>query len=111
MTSAFGKVILLGEHAVVYGHPSVAGAINRGVTAHAVPLPAQPSTLQIADWDLRERADDESTVAVALSAILASMQVPGAMAITAEGRSRLPVNAGSAMFNARGPRGRARGNE
>jgi mevalonate kinase len=31
MTSAFGKAILLGEHAVVYGHPALAGAIDATV--------------------------------------------------------------------------------
>ena len=37
--SAFGpgKIIVIGEHAAVYGHPVLAGAIQRGVTARAVP--------------------------------------------------------------------------
>ena len=34
--SAFapGKLILMGEHAVVYGHPALAIAIDRGMTVH-----------------------------------------------------------------------------
>lgn len=44
MTSAFGKAILLGEHAVVYGHPALAGAIDAMVRCEwrAIEAPAQP---------------------------------------------------------------------
>jgi mevalonate kinase len=35
--SAHGKVILLGEHSVVYGHPALAGALADGVTVEAAP--------------------------------------------------------------------------
>lgn len=42
MTSAFGKVILLGEHAVVYGYPALAGAIDTTVRCDWRALPPRP---------------------------------------------------------------------
>ena len=53
--SAFGKVILLGEHAVVYGVPAVVVGIDRGATARVVPndgaAKARPSELVLAAGD------------------------------------------------------------
>ena len=45
-----GKVILLGEHAVVHGCPAIAVGIERGVTAEAVV--AERDLLRLAPWDL-----------------------------------------------------------
>jgi mevalonate kinase len=46
---AHGKVILLGEHSVVYGHPALAGALADGVTVDATP---GRGLLSIAQWEL-----------------------------------------------------------
>jgi mevalonate kinase len=45
--SAFGpgKIIVLGEHGVVYGHPALAAAISRGMRAYAEP--ADSTTLEV----------------------------------------------------------------
>ncbi len=45
MASANGKVILLGEHAVVYGVPALVVGIDRGATARV--LPEEPAQLRI----------------------------------------------------------------
>ncbi len=45
-----GKLILFGEHAVVYGHPAVAAAVDRGTTARLERI-AGPTRLLAADVD------------------------------------------------------------
>ncbi len=46
---AHGKVILLGEHAVVYGVPALAGALGRGVR---VSCPEGTGRLRVPAWNL-----------------------------------------------------------
>ena len=62
-----GKVILLGEHAVVHGEPALAGALTRGVRAVASPGAAW---LRVAPWDLEATPDGEAPIDQAFAAIL-----------------------------------------
>jgi mevalonate kinase len=45
--SAAGKVILLGEHVVVHGHPALVAGIDRGVRVTIVPGPPAASAVQV----------------------------------------------------------------
>ena len=70
MTSfrAHGKVILLGEHSVVYGHPALAGALADGVTVDAAP---GRGVLRIPQWScvIDPAIDVDATLARAYAAI------------------------------------------
>jgi len=70
MTSfrAHGKVILLGEHSVVYGHPALAGALADGVTVEATP---GRGVLRIPQWScvIDPLIDVDATLARAYAAI------------------------------------------
>jgi mevalonate kinase len=81
---AWGKVILLGEHAVVYGVPAIAVGIDRCVTAAARPLPSGPSRLSVTGWEVDVAEDDpQHDLARALGAVLAMQR----------GRSAVPFHA------------------
>jgi mevalonate kinase len=90
--SASGKLILLGEHAVVYGVPAIAAGIERGAHAEATVLAAgAPSTLAIGEsTTVADPAGDDR--ARALAALLSEGSALPSMAITAA--SDLPPAAG-----------------
>src|SRR3954467_13901793 len=87
MARANGKVILLGEHAVVYGVPAIAAGIERGVEASA--RAAASSNLRIAER--HAAAGDDSELGRAFAALLESL---GAPALWVEASLELPPGSG-----------------
>ena len=69
---AGGKVILFGEHAVVYGHPALAAGIALGVTARVEA--AESSRMCVEPWGLDLGIDDDSPLARAFAALMTSYE-------------------------------------
>lgn len=85
-----GKIILLGEHAVVYGHKAVAGAIDRGVACEQEPSEGA-SRLRIPDWRIDVQVGDEHPVARAFDALLSAAECSK---VDVRARTDLPAAAG-----------------
>ncbi len=57
-----GKVILLGEHAVVHGRPALALSVERGARVELEPTSNRTTTLDILPWDVRVDSGPESNL-------------------------------------------------
>jgi mevalonate kinase len=80
--AACGKVIVLGEHAVVYGKPCLAAGLDRGVEAWIDPSVEANEllSLHVEPWLLDARARDGSDIGKALDALdRASAEMFGAV--------------------------------
>ena len=87
-----GKVILLGEHAVVYGHPALAAGVERGVVARA--HAAERDELRLPDWGktVIPLEESEDPLARAFAEVLSLY--PDRHALAVEADIALPAGAG-----------------
>lgn len=87
-----GKVILLGEHAVVHGCPAIAVGIDRGVTAEA--FRADRDLLKLSPWNLSVRPDPDGDEPLerAFAAVLAMYAERPSLELRTE--VELPAGAG-----------------
>ena len=93
MTSAFGKVILVGEHAVVHGHAALAAAIDREVKVWFEGRSSGPISLAVPHWNLSVSVGEVHPLAEALG-ILAREVGAEHLSVSLHALAELPPAAG-----------------
>jgi mevalonate kinase len=89
--TAAGKVILLGEHAVVYGSPALVVGLDRGAEAEVHPALHSTLVLGTQSYALDSVAGSEPLPAQAFRALLGALGAPG---VAARAQLALPAGAG-----------------
>jgi mevalonate kinase len=87
-----GKTILLGEHAVVYGHPALAVGIERGASARVQAAAGSKSQLHVTGWNIDAFEDGEDMLSQAFTALCRATKTTSPVLIRAE--TALPPGGG-----------------
>jgi mevalonate kinase len=97
--TAYGKVILLGEHATVYGEPALVVGVHHATWAEASAGLRGPDRLTIANFGVRVTTDESHQIALAFRALVEATRADlGACAkdgaFVVEAGTRLPPGGG-----------------